>query len=177
MTASTLAAGSEALTGLIGRLDSACIAPAESMGAAIAEALKRACAQPDLLSPLQCCGRKDHYARHVLHADPAGRYTVVALVWEPGQMTPVHGHYAWCSYAVVSGLLHEERYLRACDPQAVSCTGSADRAPGYYCFSHAGLDEIHRLGNRGDVPAISVHVYGVDAPRIATHVNRVLLAG
>ncbi len=176
MPAPTLATGSEALTGLIARLDSACAAPVESMGAAITEALKSACARPDLLSPLQCCGRNDHYARHVLHADPAGRYTVVALVWEPGQVTPVHGHYAWCSYAVVAGTLHEERYLWARDPQAVSRTGAADRAPGYFCFSHAGLDEIHRLGNRGDVPAISVHVYGVDGPRIATHVNRVLLA-
>ena len=40
----------------------------------------------------------------------------------------------------------------------------------------AGVETIHRLGNRTRRPAISVHAYGVDAPRVATHVNRMLAA-
>ena len=36
----------------------------------------------------------------------------------------------------------------------------------------AGLDQIHKLGNPGTRPAISIHVYGVERDRIATHVNR-----
>jgi predicted metal-dependent enzyme (double-stranded beta helix superfamily) len=48
------------------------------------------------------------------------------------------------------------------------------RAPGYACFAPAGLEQIHRLGNGGSVPAISLHVYGVDGARIGTHVNRLM---
>ena len=51
------------------------------------------------------------------------------------------------------------------------------RNPGYSCFAGAGLDQIHRLGNAGTTPAISIHVYGVERDRVATHVNRVLEIG
>jgi hypothetical protein len=49
-----------------------------------------------------------------------------------------------------------------------------ERNAGYTCFGYAGVDAIHGLGNRSSAAAISVHVYGVDAPRVATHVNRIL---
>ena len=48
------------------------------------------------------------------------------------------------------------------------------REPGYSCFAAAGLDQIHRVGNSGSRPAISIHVYGVERERIATHVNRLV---
>jgi hypothetical protein len=47
-----------------------------------------------------------------------------------------------------------------------------DRHAGYCTFAHAGLDQIHRLGNAGVRPAISLHIYGVGSGRIKTHVNR-----
>jgi hypothetical protein len=52
--------------------------------------------------------------------------------------------------------------------------GTDIRPPGYGCFAHAGLDQIHRLGNPGKEPAISIHVYGVDGAGVKTHVNRVV---
>ncbi len=55
-----------------------------------------------------------------------------------------------------------------------TASGAACREPGYACFAPAGLEQIHRLGNAGDVPAISLHVYGVDGSRVATHVNRLI---
>jgi len=48
------------------------------------------------------------------------------------------------------------------------------RHVGYCTFGHAGLDQIHRLGNAGVRPAISLHIYGVDGDRIRTHVNRMV---
>jgi len=62
------------------------------------------------------------------------------------------------------------------DPQ-VSAQRTDIRPPGYGCFAHAGLDQIHRLGNSGAETAISIHVYGVDAARVRTHVNRVVDIG
>jgi len=51
------------------------------------------------------------------------------------------------------------------------------RSPGYGCDAPAGLDQIPRLGNAGTEPASSIHVYGVERERIATHVNRVVQVG
>src|SRR5207245_3032935 len=35
------------------------------------------------------------YARNLLYRDPAGRFIVVGLVWEPGHCTPIHDHGTW----------------------------------------------------------------------------------
>lgn len=114
------------------------------------------------------------YSRHVLYSDPKGRFTVVAIVWQPGQFSPIHAHYTWCAYHVVSGVLTERHYRWNSDAAIAQQTGSVVRRPGDVSAGHAGLEQIHSLGNASDGPAISVHVYGIDGDRIATHVNRVL---
>jgi hypothetical protein len=38
----------------------------------------------------------------------------------------------------------------------------------------AGGRSVHRIGNAGGETAVSLHVYGVGAARVATGVNRVL---
>lgn len=165
---------SRPLATLVDRLDAACAGSTDTIDAAVTAALREAGAQAGLLSPEQKQGRADRYARHLLYADPAGRFSIVSLVWGAGQFSPVHGHYTWCSYVVVSGQLHEESYVWARDQKVATLTGATDRRAGDLCFSHAGLEEIHRLGNFGDEPAVSVHVYGVDGPRVSSHVNRVV---
>ncbi len=35
------------------------------------------------------------YTRNLLHADPEGRFVVMALVWREGAETPVHDHHTW----------------------------------------------------------------------------------
>jgi predicted metal-dependent enzyme (double-stranded beta helix superfamily) len=38
------------------------------------------------------------YRCHLLHAEPDGSFSVVALVWRPGQATPIHDHVTWCVF-------------------------------------------------------------------------------
>ena len=167
-------------TGTLGALaveiSLACDAGA-GMGARIRAALERAVADPVLLGAKHRAPERKCYARHVLYTDPFGRFTILAIVWGPGQFSPPHAHDTWCAYAVYDAPLHETGYaLAACGTRAKPiCT--AVRNPGYSCFAGAGFDQIHRLGNAGTTPAISIHVYGVDRERIATHVNRVLEIG
>lgn len=165
---------SRPLARLIDRLDAACIGASDEIDAAVSAALTEAAAAPGLLTPEQMQGNPERYARHLLHGDPLGRYSIVSLVWGPGQFSPVHGHYTWCGYVVVAGRLHEETYLWAGDPKAAVLQNASDRLPGDRRFAHAGLDQIHRLGNSGAAPAVSIHVYGVDQARVGSHVNRVV---
>jgi len=127
-----------------------------------------------LLSRRQQAGSDESYTRHVLYAHPRGLCTVAALVWRPGQVTPVHGHYTWCSYMVLEGSMLEEHFAWDREKKGVTKTGQIVRRAGAAVASHAGLEQIHRLRNAADETAISIHVYGVDAERIATHVNRIV---
>jgi len=141
---------------------------------AMLEALRDAVRTPDLLQATHRVGSDTGYARHVVHADPLDRFTVLALVWRPGQFSPVHWHHSWCAYAVVSGLLQETGY--DWDEASGRATASMrrERGVGDASFAIAGSIRIHRLGNGGTREAISLHVYGVPAVQITTGVNRVV---
>jgi predicted metal-dependent enzyme (double-stranded beta helix superfamily) len=143
------------------------------MPARIRMALERAVSDPGLLEAEQREPCEQCYARHVLHSDPLGRFTILAIVWGAAQFSPAHAHDTWCAYAVYDGPLQETVYTAGAAGTAKPvCTEV--RKPGYSCFAGAGLDQIHRLGNSGPRPAISIHVYGVERERIATHVNRLV---
>ena len=138
---------------------------------------------PEALVPIVVAGllnlprAEQTYSRHVLHADLQGRFTVVALVWAPGQFSPVHAHYTWCAYRVLSGALSETHYAwDAAAGHAYPFNSMARIARQSVC-GHAGLELIHRLSNASyddPAPAVSLHVYGIDSERVSTHVNRVL---
>ena len=131
-------------------------------------------ADSTLLGPLQREGSPDTYRRHLLAADPHGRYAIAALVWQPGQASPIHAHQTWCGYAVLEGTLSETVY-EWCDTQrCASETRTHPRASGAVSFVRAGRGGIHRLGNASDAVAVSLHIYGVEGSQIATHVNDLL---
>jgi predicted metal-dependent enzyme (double-stranded beta helix superfamily) len=152
----------------------ACRGPVEHMAERIVAALAAAAADPRLVAPEQCRPQVGCYARHILHADPAGQFTLLALVWDSGQFSPPHAHHAWCGYAVRSGILSETLYAYDSAAGLARPSGMAMRSAGYACFARSGLDQIHRLGNAGAEPAISIHAYGMARERIATHVNRIV---
>jgi predicted metal-dependent enzyme (double-stranded beta helix superfamily) len=161
-----------ALMPLVAALGAACECPPQRMGERVVAALRQTPAVPALLNPDQCEVSAQCYARRVIYGDPVGRFTILALIWGPGQFSPVHAHQTWCAYAVCDHALTETEYAFKGD-RAVPVR-TFERQPGYCCYGPAGLDQIHRLGNAGVRPAISLHVYGVDSARIATHVNRLV---
>jgi predicted metal-dependent enzyme (double-stranded beta helix superfamily) len=163
-----------ALAELVRQIACACNGQIDSMRDRIVAALAAAAADPALVTAEQCQPQADCYARHVLWGDPDRRFTVLALVWAPGQFSPPHAHHAWCAYAVRAGTLSETLYGFDSVVGTARPLRVAARSAGYACFAQAGLDQIHRLGNAGTEPAISIHVYGVARERIATDVNRIV---
>jgi predicted metal-dependent enzyme (double-stranded beta helix superfamily) len=159
---------------LVREVARACNGPAARMGKRIVPALAAAAADPALVAAAQCQPQAECYARHVLYADTHGRFTILALVWSSGQFSRPHAHHTWCAYAVRTGDLNETLYAYDDATGLVRPSCVATRGVGYACFAPSGLDQIHRLGNAGGEPAISIHVYGVARDRIATHVNRIV---
>jgi predicted metal-dependent enzyme (double-stranded beta helix superfamily) len=161
-----------AVTALAADIGAACEGPPALMERRVVAALARAAANRELLTPAQRMPSGVCYARHVVYGDPAGRFTILSLVWIQGQFSPPHAHQTWCAYAVCDNTLTETEYAFDRATMKALPLRTVERRAGYCTFGEAGLDQIHRLGNAGVLPAISLHVYGVESGRIGTHVNR-----
>ena len=145
---------------------------ADDMARGIRAALHEATAGERWLPSERRRANHERYARHLLYGDPAGRFSILSLVWDHGQESPVHGHHTWCAVGVYDGILTETLYREQNDGQAPLQIGAEQRATGSLSFDppHSA---IHRIGNASGAVAVSLHVYGVAADRISTGVNRV----
>ncbi|CAA9268327.1 MAG: Cysteine dioxygenase [uncultured Actinomycetospora sp.] len=159
------------LTTLTAALDAAVrdSAPGLARVDAVGHALAPHLGYPRLLEPDQCVGDPAHYRQHVLHVAADGAFSLVALVWLPGQSTPVHDHLSWCVGGVHAGREHETRYRL--DGDRLVAAGEDVAGPG----TVAGLlppGDIHRVTSTGPATTISLHVYGVDVTRRGSSIRR-----
>src|SRR5213594_1928921 len=93
------------LSELLDGIRAAVAVPASSSDTAqlVAEQLRRHLPSPDLLSAEERLGSADGYRSHTLHVEPDGSFSIVALVWRPGQVTRIHDHRTWCVFGVIQG--------------------------------------------------------------------------
>jgi predicted metal-dependent enzyme (double-stranded beta helix superfamily) len=133
--------------------------------------LERHLPPPEVLTPEQRIGSPDGYRSHQLHIEPDGSFSIVALVWRPGQVTPIHDHVTWCVFGVVQGVEYEELFtLDETKGDLVPSGETANRPGDVSGFAPPG--DIHRVRNIGTESAISIHVYGTDVSRIGSSVRR-----
>jgi predicted metal-dependent enzyme (double-stranded beta helix superfamily) len=123
-----------------------------------------------LLSPEQLAGDPGGYQTHLVHAEPDGSFSIVVMVWRPGQQTSVHDHLTWCVTAVLQGTEYEEVYANRGDHLEVVAR-NANPVGTVSGFAPPG--DIHQVTNIGDRIAVSMHVYGTDISRVASSVRRV----
>jgi predicted metal-dependent enzyme (double-stranded beta helix superfamily) len=132
--------------------------------------LRRHLPTPDVLTAEEGQGDPLTYQSHTLYAAPDGAFSIVGLVWLPGQVTAIHDHVTWCVFGVIQGVEHEELYVHEGDH--LLGVGTNDNLTGDVSgFAPPG--DIHRVRNSGDQTAISIHVYGTDISRIDSSVRRV----
>ena len=125
----------------------------------LADIARRYAAQP--LQP-----RFDADRRWYTRLGAADDHEAWLLTWLPGQHTDLHDHGGSAgAFLVVSGVL---------DESLVTADGAlADTAMVAGTVREFGAHHIHRIVNRGTVPAVSVHVY---APALSA-MTRYRLAG
>ena len=108
-----------------------------------------------------------HYARNAITICPDGELSLFALVWLPGQWTPVHDHGSWGVVGVVEGLLEERAYMSA-DGEIFGDTGIRLRRGGIVLLNPGAVttfvpnpDHIHMTGVAAGRPrCVSLHLYG-----------------
>jgi predicted metal-dependent enzyme (double-stranded beta helix superfamily) len=164
----TLLTGTAALTDLAAAVRSAVHVHADWARTAqlVTVALRRHLPGPDILTPAQRLGNPDRPAGHLLHAEPDGAFSILGLVWRPGQTTRIHDHITWCVVGVLQGIEHEDLY-----DEQLTLIGENDNQPGQVSgFAPPG--DIHRIRNTGTETAISLHVYGTDIGRVGSSARR-----
>jgi predicted metal-dependent enzyme (double-stranded beta helix superfamily) len=116
------------------------------------------------------------YRQHLVHVHPLGSYSVVSLVWKPGQATPIHDHRCWCVVGVLQGRERETRYhlYRHQGGDFLLREGESVYSPGQVCRLVPPDEDIHRVANAGaEGLSISIHVYGTDIGVQHTSINHV----
>jgi 3-mercaptopropionate dioxygenase len=137
----------------------------------VAHALKENMPGQQILTEEERAGDPDEYRCHILHVEPDGSFSVTAMVWQPGQVTPVHDHVTWCVFGVVQGTEYEELYALTPDGGHLTEVGrSQNKAGDISGFAPPG--DIHRVRNYGQDVAISIHVYGADITRLGSSIRR-----
>ncbi len=108
-----------------------------------------------------------HYARNAIYLAPDRTLSLYALVWLPGQWTPVHDHGSWGVVGVVEGMLEERAYMsvdgeiRQNEGIRLKRGGLVLLPPGSVTTFVPNPDHIHKTGvpaERGRV--VSLHLYG-----------------
>ena len=137
----------------------------------VATALQRHLPPPDVLTVQQRLGDPDHYCSRPLYVEPGGTFSIVALVWRPGQETPIHDHVTWCVFGVIQGVEYEELFTLNKDGHLVDAGVNENPAGSVDYVAPPG--DIHRVRNAGDSIAISIHIYGTDVCRLGSSVRRI----
>jgi predicted metal-dependent enzyme (double-stranded beta helix superfamily) len=142
----------------------------------VVTALRRRLPGPGLLSPAQLAGDPGGYQTHLVHAEPDGSFSIVIMVWLPGQRTPVHDHVAWCVSAVLQGTEYEEVFrLVPGGPDGLGDHLQAVARNAHPVGTVSGFappGDIHQVTNIGDTVAVSMHIYGTDITRVGSSVRR-----
>ena len=132
----------------------------------VAAQLSRHLPTPEVLTPEQRLGSPDGYRSHTLHVEPDGAFSIIGLVWRPGQITRIHDHLTWCVFGVIQGVEHEDLF----DAELNLIGHNENHVGDVSGFAPPG--DIHRVRNTGETTAISIHVYGTDITRIGSSARR-----
>lgn len=144
-------------------------APWQDTADRVAAVLRRHLPGPDLLTPEQLAGDPAGYQTHLVHAEPDGSFSVVVMVWRPGQRTPIHDHLTWCVTAVLQGAEYEEIFaLRDGHLEVVA----RNHNPVGAVSGFAPPGDIHQVRNSAESVAVSMHVYGTDITRVGSSIRR-----
>ena len=113
----------------------------------------------------EATSRQDWYVARAYEGED-GSYSLKIFVWPSGTGTRVHDHSSWGAYHCAFGTVLEERFDRLDDgsreeharlKKAWQLSWSPEDGASTVLPGDGG---IHRVGNPGEGPAISVHLYG-----------------
>ena len=158
-----------ALDGFLDTVQAAARAGADAAAKvrAIVPLMDRLLAGGDVLAGRALKSDPERYTRNALRIAPDGTLSLYAIVWLPGQWTPVHDHGTWGVAGVVGGVLEEHAFVspagtvRRNDGIRLEPGGVVSLRPGSVTSFVPNPDHIHLTGTpEGNAGAVTLHLYG-----------------
>ncbi len=146
---------------------------APRIGSAVAGLLQPCLGRSEFLNADELEPGGSDYRQHILHVEPDGSFSIVALVWLPGQSTPVHDHVSWCVVGVHLGQEYETVYeLRGGDADPHLAVSGHGVNPTQSVATLLPPGDIHHVENAGTGVAVSLHIYGADIGVLGSSIRR-----
>jgi len=102
------------------------------------------------------------YARRLIYMGADRRFSLLAMVWAPGQGTPLHDHGGqWCVECVYRGEVYSRNYEAVSERDGLFHFRERNVVRDVEGQSSALVPPFdhHMLENRSDTPAVTLHVY------------------
>jgi predicted metal-dependent enzyme (double-stranded beta helix superfamily) len=105
--------------------------------------------------------------RNLIHKHPQDRYVILAIIWSPGYVTPIHDHGIWGVSGVYENVLRVTNYVRLDDgsrPDYAELNEHSSILAGVGSVTYVlpPNEEIHQIDIPSSDRAVSIHVYGRD---------------
>lgn len=103
------------------------------------------------------------YSSYQLYMNKLETLSVILDIFAPGQVAPVHNHCTWGVFACLEGEELERRY--AVPPELTTAPveiSVSNNIPGVISVADSAHNSFHQVECVGDVPAISLHIYGAN---------------
>ena len=119
------------------------------------------------LEPRHYRASSEGYCRNLVFEAADKSLSLYAIVWQPGQWTPVHDHGSWGVVGVVEGVLEERSYVRLSPDRGADVEIDLVKG-GTVLLGHGSVtsfvpnpDHIHVTGVPTERPGVvSLHLYG-----------------
>jgi hypothetical protein len=100
------------------------------------------------------------YGRRLVASGP--RFELMVMSWLPGDYSAIHDH-GFTEWGAVRYFGHADHVIFRERAGILGIESRATMRPGSVCA--VDHDLIHLMGNAGDTPFLSLHLYGLEGPR------------
>ncbi len=134
------------------------------------EILSDLVAVDDWLPPAFSEAHPEHFKQYMLHKEP--RFTVLCVVWGPGQSAIPHDHTVWGLIGQLRGAERTRNYEDPVPGQPLKLRSEEVLRPGETSVVAPSVGDVHDVENAIDGVSISIHVYGGDLSSLADRRHR-----
>ncbi len=108
------------------------------------------------------------FKQYMLYRDRNLRFTVLCVVWNPGQSAPPHDHTIWGIIGQLQGAERSRDYFTPDSNGPMKIRQEEVLKPGETAVVAPSIGDIHDVTNVSDGVSISIHVYGGDLASVAS---------
>jgi predicted metal-dependent enzyme (double-stranded beta helix superfamily) len=103
------------------------------------------------------------YSSYQLYLNRQQSLSVILDIFAPGQVAPVHNHCCWGVFVCLEGAELERCYAVAEDLSTPPVQAQVrHNGPGVISVADPARNAFHQVECVGDIPAISLHIYGAN---------------